>query len=310
MRVAAVDCGTNSIKLLVTDLDPRTGQQGDLVRENRIVRLGAGVDRTGRLSPEALARTLAAADDYGKQIRTLGAEQVTAAATSATRDASNGQLLVTGLRQRLGTAPRVLSGVDEARFSFTGAVHGLGGSVSPELLLVDIGGGSTELVRGHAGTVSAVGSADVGSVRLTERHLRSDPPSTAQVAAARADVEAALDGLEIAVDGAEAVVVVGGTAMTVTAHTLGLEALDVDRLHGTSLDSSDVRASCAALVAATVAERRAMPFMHPGRADVIGGGALVLDRVLQRVGPVFVVPSGRDVLDGLAWSLVTPAGAP
>lgn len=304
MRVAAVDCGTNSIKLLVADLDPDTGAQVDVVREQRIVRLGAAVDRTGTLAPAGLDRTFAAADECAARLRSLGAERVGVAATSAVRDAANGSVLVAGLRDRLGSDPQVLSGADEAALSYAGALHGLGGT-PVELLLVDVGGGSTELVRGLGVDVAAVGSADVGSVRMTERHLHDDPPPAAQVAHAAADVDAALDQLTVPVAGVEAVVVVGGTAMTVAAHALGLDRLDEDRLHGSRLEVRRVRASCAALLAATVSERGAMPFMLPGRADVIGGGALVLDRVLERAGSADVLASSHDVVDGLAWTLVS-----
>jgi exopolyphosphatase / guanosine-5'-triphosphate,3'-diphosphate pyrophosphatase len=304
VRVAAVDCGTNSIKLLVADLDPVTGAQADLVREQRIVRLGEAVDRTGTLAPAALDRTLAAADEYAGRLRSLGAERVGVAATSAVRDAANGSVLVSGLRDRLGADPRVLSGTDEAALSYAGAVHGLGEQAHAELLLVDVGGGSTELVRGRGADVATAGSADVGSVRMTERHLRGDPATSAQVAVATADVDAALDRLAVPLADAQTLVVVGGTAMTVAAHALALDRLDEDRLHGSRLEVSRVRASCAALLATTVADRRAMGFMLPSRADVIGGGALVLDRVLARTGTADVLASSHDVVDGVAWTLV------
>ncbi len=317
-RVGAVDCGTNSIKLLVADLDTATGAQRDLVRTLRVVRLGQGVDRSGQIAPEAMDRTLAAADEYAERLGELGVGQVTVAATSATRDAGNGADLVAGLQQRLGATPRVLSGVDEAALSYAGAARGLGEAADARLLLVDIGGGSTELVRGHGTEVSAVGSADVGSVRLTERHLAADPPTPAQIDIARHDIATALDGLDVPVEDVDVVVVVGGTGLTVAAHTLGLDSIGAAGLHGARVAADAVRTSCAALLAATVAERRQMPFMHPGRADVIGGGALVLDRVLTRViagkaaGPesVSVVASSHDVLDGLAWSLVEPPATP
>ncbi len=304
MRAAAVDCGTNSLKLLVADLDPDAGGQHELVREQRIVRLGQGVDRTGALAADAVARTLAAADDYAASIAALRVDGVAVAATSAVRDAANGAVLVAGLRDRLGVDPIVLSGRDEAALSYAGAVRGLAAQAGAALLLVDIGGGSTELVRGDGPEVVAVGSADIGSVRLTERHLHDDPPTAEQVRRAVADVEAALDGLAVAADGVDAVVAVGGTAMTVAAYAAGLDDLDLARLHGIRLSAEAVRSACAALLAAPVARRRGLPFMHPGRADVIGAGALVLDRVLRRTGAADVVPSGQDVVDGLAWTLV------
>ncbi|CAN5649117.1 Ppx/GppA phosphatase family protein [soil metagenome] len=313
-RVAAVDCGTNSLKLLVTDLDAASGAQHDVLRTLRIVRLGQGVDRTGQLAPDAVDRTLQAAADYAEQITALGVgldpAHVAIAATSATRDAANGSELVNGLQRHPGAQPRVLSGVDEAATSYAGAVRGLAEPAQARLLLIDIGGGSTELVRGQGPRVDAAGSADVGSVRLTERHLTDDPPTPDQVAAATVDVDTALDGVGVPVDDVDLVVVVGGTGLTVAAHTLGLGAPGDDGLHGSCLDAVRVRASCAALLAATVAERRAMDFMHPGRADVIGGGALVLDRILDRLGSVEVLASTHDVLDGLAWSLLDPPTRP
>ncbi len=304
MRVAAVDCGTNSLKLLVADLDPDTGAQRALAREQRIVRLGQGVDRTGALASDAVARTLDAAEEYAATIADLGVDRVAVAATSAVRDASNGTRLVAGLRDRLGVAPTVLSGRDEAELSYAGAARGLSVRSGQALLLVDVGGGSTELVRGDGPEVVAAGSADVGSVRLTERHLHADPPTPDQVRRAVADIELALDGLGVTADGVHAVVAVGGTAMTVAAYAAGLDGPDLGRLHGSRLSVGTVRSACAALLSAPVARRRELPFMHPGRADVIGAGALVLDRVLRRSGAADVLPSAQDVVDGLAWSLV------
>ena len=304
MRVAAVDCGTNSLKLLVADLDPATGTQVDLVREQRITRLGQDVDRTGRIAPEALTRTLAACDDYAATARRLGAERVRCCATSAARDAGNGDGFAAGMRARFGVDVEVLTGRQEAALSYAGVARDLPGGRAGTMLVVDVGGGSTELVLGEGTRVLASASADVGSVRVTERHLTGDPPTAAQRTAAAADVDAALAALAVRPADAGTLVGVSGTVVTVAARALGLDSPDDPRLHGARIDSAAVRAACASLLAATVAERRELSVMHPGRADVIGGGAVVLDRVLVAAGVGELVVSLQDVLDGIAWSLV------
>ncbi len=303
MRVAAVDCGTNSLKLLVADLDPATGQQTDLARELQVTRLGQGVDRTGRFAAEALARTLAGCDDYAAVVQRLGAERLRFCATSAARDAGNGAAFAAGVRERFGVDVEVLTGAEEAALSYGGAVRGLGDPAG-SVLVVDIGGGSTELVLGEGPRVVASGSADVGSVRLTERHLAGDPPTPAERAAAAADADRALAALPVRPADAGTVVGVSGSVVTIAAHALGLTSLDPARLHGARLPAEDVRASCAALLGADVAERRAMPIMLAGRADVIGGGAVLLDRVLEAAGADTLVVSTQDLLDGIAWTMV------
>jgi exopolyphosphatase / guanosine-5'-triphosphate,3'-diphosphate pyrophosphatase len=314
VRVAAVDCGTNALKLLVADLDPSAGTQHDLVRELHVTRLGQGVDRTGVLAPAALARTLAVLDGYAATARRLGVERVRCCATSAARDARNGAELAAGVRDRLGVTVEVLTGPQEAALSYAGVVRGLqqvghqvGLPRADPVLVVDIGGGSTELVLGEGARVLAAASADVGAVRLTERYLADDPPTAAQRDAAAAAADVALTALAVRPADARTLVGVSGTAVTVAAHALGLSSLDADRLHGARVGAASVRASCAALLAAGVSERRAMPVMHPGRADVIGGGAVVLDRVLAGALVDELVVSTHDVLDGIAWSLVEAA---
>ncbi len=312
--MAAIDCGTNSIRLLVTDLDPATDRQRDLDRRMRIVRLGQGVDRTRALAPEALARTFTACEEYAAACRGLGATRLRLCATSAARDASNAALFAAGVVERLGVEPEVITGAEEARLSATGALRSLPGAGAGGLpaLVVDIGGGSTELVEASAGDgrydVSSARSYDVGSVRLTERHLHRDPATTAEVAAAGRDVDAALDDAADMLSVPHTVVGVAGTVTTVAAHALRLAAYEPDRIHAARIGVGDVLSSCAAMLAATVAERAAMPFMHPGRVDVIGGGALVLERVLRRAALVddVIVVSEHDILDGIAWSLVDP----
>ncbi|MFG3497835.1 exopolyphosphatase [Streptomyces sp. NPDC047928] len=301
-RVAAIDCGTNSIRLLVADADPDTGEIVDLDRRMTIVRLGQGVDRTGRLAPEALERTFAACREYAAVIEESGARKVRFVATSASRDAENRDDFVRGVRDILGVEPEVVTGDQEAEFSFTGATKELRGS-GDEYLVVDIGGGSTEFVVGRE-HVEAARSVDIGCVRLTERHVRSDPPSAAEVAAIRADVEAALDLAEETVPLREARTLVGlaGSVTTVAAIALGLEEYDSAAIHRSRIPYERVVEVSDRLLALTHDERAAIPVMHPGRVDVIGAGALVLRQLMERIGAREVVVSEHDILDGIAWS--------
>ncbi|GAA2495814.1 Ppx/GppA phosphatase family protein [Streptomyces gobitricini] len=304
-RVAAVDCGTNSIRLLVADVDPATGEVTDLDRRMTIVRLGQGVDRTGRLAPEALERTFAACREYAAVIKEYGAEKLRFVATSASRDAENRDDFVRGVRDVLGVEPEVVSGDQEAEFSFTGATKELKGGGPGEYLVVDIGGGSTEFVVG-ATHARAARSVDIGCVRLTERHVRSDPPSEAEVAAIRADIEAALDLAEETVPLREARTLVGlaGSVTTVAAIALGLTEYDSEAIHRSRVSYEQVAGVTARLLAATHDERSRISVMHPGRVDVIASGALVLLAVMDRVGAREVVVSEHDILDGIALSLV------
>lgn len=302
-RVAAIDCGTNSVRLLVADLDPATGSAGELAREMRIVRLGQDIDRSGHIAEEAMARCFAALDEYAATIASLAPSRIRFCATSAARDADNAAEFSTGVRTRIGVEPEVIAGAEEARLSFTGAIRALPAADDP-VLVVDIGGGSTELILGSAdGTVTAEHSLDIGSVRLTERHLSDDPPSPEQVAALRDDVDAALDSCRVDPAAARTVVGVAGTVTTVAAGALGLPSYQRDRIHLSRLPVAEVHAEVAALVAMSVAERRALGYMHPGRADVIGGGALILDRILRRASVAELVVSESDILDGIGWSL-------
>jgi exopolyphosphatase / guanosine-5'-triphosphate,3'-diphosphate pyrophosphatase len=312
-RVAAVDCGTNSVRLLVTDLDPASGTQTDLDRQMRIVRLGEGVDATGRLSDAALARTFEAVEEYARTITDLGADRVRFVATSASRDAENAAAFVAGIRARLGVEPEVVAGGEEAELSFLGATRELVGEVPGPYCVVDIGGGSTEVVVGDvrdgAPVVHASRSVDVGCVRMTERHLRADPPTHEQVVLARADVEAALDEVERTVDlrGVRTVVGLAGSVTTVAAQALGLSGYEPDRIHGSVHRIDDLITASETLLHADRAERASRGFMHPGRVDVIGAGALVWQGVLRRVALRAGVDSARvsehDILDGIAWSL-------
>ena len=314
-RVAALDCGTNSLRLLIADVDPQAGTLVDLDRRTEIVRLGQGVDRTGRFDPEAVERTVAVARFYAALIAEAGAERLRFVATSATRDAANRDEFAAGIHAVLGVEPQVASGAQEAALSFAGATRDLlrhprdaDGDPQPPFCVVDLGGGSTEIVLGDSAPTAAL-SVDVGCVRITERHLHSDPPTAAEVAAATATVDEALDRVTAAVPLATARTLVGlaGSVTTVTAHALRLPAYDSARTHGAVLPVDDVLAACTELLEMDRAERAALPYMHPGRVDVIGAGALVWRRVVERLrdeaGIETVRTSEHDILDGIAWSL-------
>jgi len=309
-RVAAIDCGTNSIRLLVADVEG--GVLRDLTREMRVVRLGQGVDRTGEFAAEALERTFTALDAYAEQIRDLGVERVRFVATSAARDARNRDVFLNGVRERIGVTPEVISGQEEASLSFRGVVSAVSDAPGP-YLMVDLGGGSTELALG-TGELEAAYSMDVGCVRLTERHLVSDPPTSEQQDSAVADVRAALSVATQTVPIGEAATLIGvaGSITTVTAHALKLDHYDPLAIHGATLSVEEVVNSCNALIAATYAERAAMPFMHPGRVEAIGAGALVWREVVTAVSQavaasgrplVTVTTSEHDILDGIALSI-------
>ncbi|GAA2283550.1 hydrolase [Streptomyces ruber] len=310
-RVAAVDCGTNSIRLLVADADPATGELVDLDRRMTIVRLGQGVDRTGRLAPEALERTFAACREYAEVIKELGAERVRFVATSASRDAENRDDFVRGVVEILGVEPEVITGDQEAEFSFTGATRELTGRTDLErpYLVVDIGGGSTEFVVGDD-HVRAARSVDVGCVRMTERHLVRDgavvdPPGPARVEAMRADIEAALDlaGRTVPLGEARTLVGLAGSVTTVSAIAQELPEYDSAAIHHSRISYERVREITEWLIGSTHAERAAVPSMHPGRVDVIAAGALVLLAIMERTGAREVVVSEHDILDGIAWSI-------
>ncbi|MFJ9646614.1 Ppx/GppA phosphatase family protein [Streptomyces sp. NPDC004244] len=307
-RVAAIDCGTNSIRLLVADCDPATGELVELDRRMTIVRLGQGVDRTGRLAPEALERTFAACREYAQVIKELGAERLRFVATSASRDAENREDFVRGVVEILGVEPEVISGDEEAEFSFVGATKELAGTdhMDKPFLVVDIGGGSTEFVVGEE-HVRAARSVDVGCVRMTERHLVvdgevTDPPTAEQIAAVRADIEAALDLAEQTVPLREARTLVGlaGSVTTVAGIALGLPEYISSEIHHARVPYATVREITERMLTTTHAERAAIPVLHPGRVDVIGAGALVLLAIMERIGAEEVVVSEHDILDGIA----------
>jgi exopolyphosphatase/guanosine-5'-triphosphate,3'-diphosphate pyrophosphatase len=342
VRVAAVDCGTNSLRLLIADVNSQAGELTDVIRRMEIVRLGQGVDATGRLAPDALARTFRVLEEYAEAVRNASAASVRMAATSATRDAANAAEFVRGVTGILGVAPEVLSGHEEACLSFTGATAELAaarptapaehrgepsggaspsgeaspdggaspsGDTPPPYLVVDIGGGSTEFVLGAdqpgaAEPVAAL-SVNIGCVRMTERHLRGDPPTAGEISAATADIDAALDTVAAEVPAASARTLIGlaGSVTTVAGIALGLPAYDPGRIHHARIPAGQVHAVTRDLLGQTRQQRGQIGVMHPGRIDVIGAGALVLDRVLDRFGFADVVASEHDILDGLAWSM-------
>lgn len=295
--VAAIDCGTNTIKLWI-GAPPRVDEL-----QTRMVRLGQGVDRTGELSEAALERTFAAIDEYAVLLASHPVTRLRFCATSASRDASNADIFRAGVRERLGVEPEVISGEEEAALAFDGAVRNLRSALAAPTLVIDIGGGSTELILG-GDSPEASHSMDIGSVRLHERHLHSDPPTAAEVAAAVADIDAALDACPVSPADAASVVGVAGTICTVAAGVLDLPAYDRTRIDQWALPVPAITAYVERLLALSVVDRLALPYMHPGRADVIGAGALILDRIIRRLSVGEIVASESDILEGIAWSLV------
>jgi len=308
-RVAAFDCGTNSLRLLVADVDPRGGTVTDVDRRMEIVRLGAGVDRTGRIAPDAMVRAMAVTREYARLCRELGVQRIRYVATSATRDAANSDEFMDGVQGLVGVVPEVISGEEEAHLSFLGATNGIGPEREPPYLVVDIGGGSTEFVMGTSHGVLASLSVDVGCVRMTERHLAGDPPSAQEIAAASTDIDEAIDRAAGAVPLSKARTLIGlaGSVTTITAHALRLAHYDAARIHLSVLPAEQILASCDTLLGATRKQRLAMSFMHAGRVDVIGAGALVWSRIVRRVvaetGIEQVLTSEHDILDGIALVL-------
>ncbi|MDJ0312438.1 Ppx/GppA phosphatase family protein [Arthrobacter sp. H35-D1] len=311
MRVAAIDCGTNSIRLLIADVDASDdgGQQlRDVHREMRVVRLGQGVDVTGMLGEEALERTFAAVDDYAELIRDAAVERVRFVATSATRDAGNRDVFVAGIQARLGLSPEVVSGAEEAALSFAGAVSVLPVLENNKVLVVDLGGGSTEFVMGDATGVTDALSTNMGCVRFTERYLQGDPPTEEQIKAAEAAIEEKLADVAavLPLDQVDSVVGVAGSITTITAHALGLASYRSEAIHAAVVPLEKVDAAASSLLSMTRTERAALGFMHPGRVDVIGAGALIWRTVLRRLartnarGLESATSSEHDILDGIA----------
>ncbi|MGO1319398.1 MAG: Ppx/GppA phosphatase family protein [Galactobacter sp.] len=313
MRVAAVDCGTNSLRWLVAD----TPQEGpitltDVERGMTVVRLGQGVDQTGRFADEALERTFAAVDDIADVFARTKPDAIGFVATSATRDAENRDVFLDGVEQRLGVRPEVLSGEAEAEASFLGAALSVSAGSQEKLLVVDLGGGSTECVLGsRAKGVISAHSADMGAVRFTERLMPSDPSSEREVAAAEAAANQLIDEIAADVDlrQVEQVIGVAGTITTVTAHTLDLPEYDSSRIDGVTLPIPIVEAACSELATLERSRLSTLPYVHPGRVDVLSAGAVIWRTLLQRIvdatqGRVrSVTTSEHDILDGTALNV-------
>ncbi len=308
-RVAAIDIGTNTVLLLV--LETSQGGVRALVERATITRLGQGVDRSRRLSPDAQARTLACLADYASAIRSAGVTRLAAVGTSALRDADGGPAFLDEATRVLGVRPRVIEGKEEAALTFSGALSGL--DVDGEVVVFDVGGGSTEIVVGSRdrGVPCArlARSLDVGSVRLFERHIESDPPLAIELDRVRADVRSALATLPHA-SGAATLIGVAGTVTTLAAIDQGQASYDADRVHGARLSSAALSRLVARLAATSLSERRGIPGLEPGRADVIVVGGLIVEQVLEWSGAAELVVSDRGVRWGLALELATTLGRP
>jgi exopolyphosphatase/guanosine-5'-triphosphate,3'-diphosphate pyrophosphatase len=301
-RVAAIDCGTNSIRLLIADISG--GKFKEVLRDMEIVRLGQGVDENKSFHPDAINRTLAAVEKFKNQLAGKGVEKIRFCATSATRDAANRDLFIDGVRQILGVEVEVIPGEEEARLSFNGATKELLQTDAP-FLVVDIGGGSTEFVYGNK-EVEFAKSVDIGCVRMSERHLKSQPVEMSQVAQAIIDIDKAIAqaAAVVPISTAKTLVAVAGTATTIAAAALDLETYDRYAIHLSRIPAEKVHKVSAAFQAMTKSEISKLGFMHPGRVDVITAGSLVLSRVMAATGATEFVASESDILDGMAWSLI------
>jgi exopolyphosphatase/guanosine-5'-triphosphate,3'-diphosphate pyrophosphatase len=301
MRVGVIDCGTNSIRLLIADIDG--GNFREVTRQMQVVRLGQGVDETNQFHPDAISRTFAAVDLYAAEIARRGVEKIRFCATSATRDALNRNVFVDGVKERLGIEPEVISGDEEARLSFAGATREFSRADGP-FLVVDIGGGSTEFVLGTDSVDSAI-SVNIGCVRMTERHFRNDPPTADEIAIARRDIQNAIDIAYASVDikSAKTLVAVAGTATTVAAAALNLPEYDRHAIHLSRISAEQVHTVSNNFLNMKREDRAALGYMHPGRVDVISAGSLVLSEIMRATGAKEFVASENDILDGMAWSL-------
>ncbi|WP_166970776.1 Ppx/GppA phosphatase family protein [Brevibacterium atlanticum] len=309
MRIAAFDCGTNSLRLLIADVVD--GTLTDLRRETRIVRLGQGVDATGEFAPEALERTFAVAREFAEVAAEYQPEKLRFVATSASRDVKNRDEFFAGIFEILGIVPDVITGDEEARLSFLGATANLSGAEAP-FVVMDLGGGSTELVLGTDDVDAAV-SMDIGSVRLTERHMPVESPDDTQIRAALTDIDAQLDQAAQIVDfsAPRTFIGVAGTVTTITAGILGLESYQRERIHGAHISVADIAGESRRLLAMDRSSRAALPYMHPGRVDVIGAGSLLFARIVQRFETAVAAAGGQldirisetDILDGTALDL-------
>jgi len=300
-RVAAIDCGTNSIRLLIADITG--GNFREIYRTMEIVRLGQGVDKNKAFHPDALDRTLKATALFAEEIARRGVERMRFCATSATRDAINRELFIDGVKALLGVAPEVISGEEEAALSFKGATKELRGGGAP-YLVIDIGGGSTEFVFGSE-RVEFAKSQNIGCVRMSERHFSSIPPQAEEIAGAKADIDEAIKGAAeiVPITEAKTLIAVAGTATTVAAAALGLSTYDRHSIHLSRISAKKTHQVNEMFLSLNRDEIAALGYMHPGRVDVIGAGSLVLSRIMTLTGAEEFVASESDILDGMAWSL-------
>ena len=301
MRVAAIDCGTNSIRLLIADISG--GKLREVERLMEIVRLGQGVDQTGQFHPDAISRTFTAIDKYAMEISRRGVEKIRFCATSATRDATNREVFISGVKSRLGIEPEVISGEEEARLSFLGATKELPESLAP-FLVVDIGGGSTEFVFGYR-DVDAAKSVNIGCVRMSERHFNNDPASISEIESARSDIQSAIAEAAkfVKITEAKTLIAVAGTATTVAAAALELPVYDRYSIHLSRISADKTHQVSEMFLNMNRDQRAALGYMHPGRVDVIGAGSLVLSEIIKATHAKEFVASESDILDGMAWNL-------
>ena len=300
-RVAAIDCGTNSIRLLIADVTD--GKFKEVLRTMEIVRLGQGVDQNKSFHPDAINRTLLAVEKFAQLLASKGVEKIRFCATSATRDAGNRELFTDGVERILGVKVEVIPGEQEAALSFIGATKELSQSDGP-FLVVDIGGGSTEFVFGSK-TVESAKSVNIGCVRMSERHLNLQPPTMASIAEAIIDIDIAITqaAKEVPITEAKSLVAVAGTATTVAAAALKLENYDRHLIHLSRISAKSVFQVAASFQSMNKDQLANLGYMHPGRVDVITAGALVLSRIMAATGASEFIASESDILDGIAWSL-------
>lgn len=300
-RVAAIDCGTNSIRLLIADI--ADGKFREVYRNMQIVRLGQGVDQNKAFHPDAIDRTLKAVADFSTEIARRGVSKIRFCATSATRDAANRDLFIDGVNSLLGIKPEVISGEEEAALSFFGATKELHQSGAP-YLVIDIGGGSTEFVFGTE-KVDFAKSQNIGCVRMSERHFSSLPPSANEIANAQRDIDEAISEASklVPITEAQTLIAVAGTATTVAAAALGLNEYDRYSIHLSRVTAEKTHEVAQRFLHMNRQEIAALPYMHEGRVDVIAAGSLVLSRIMELSGAKEFVASESDILDGMAWSL-------
>lgn len=312
MQYAAIDCGTNSLRLLISEVDPVTGKMEDVVREMKIIRLGEGVDDAKRINAAALERLRAGLVEYQEIISQHSVQAVRMVATSAMRDAANKEDFFVLTKEVLGQPAEIIAGEEEAQLSFLGAVAGLGLTGGP-YAVIDLGGGSTEFIvgtkEGSSAHILGAISTNMGCVRITERHLHQQPPTAAEIAAGRKLVQEQLAQVAKAVPLTQAKTIIGcaGTFNTLAAIANGLESYDPELIHGSVVSFDKLRATIAAQLAMTPKQRLENPIMHPGRADVIGGGCLVVEQIMAAVAPAGITEfliAETDILDGVIMSLV------